>query len=1328
MYKIDWNTFKVKNENYTKSFEDLCYHLFCRTHKFPSGIKADFNHVGLETYPKLSTVTGKRVGFQSKFFEHSNDYGQILNSIEKAIEKHGKDLDEITIFLNTDAKTSSKSPKNIEKIAADNDIKIVWFTKDRFKVALNEANNLDLAQLYFGLGDEYGFIRDNITVNDSTFLQSDHLLTLPIINLKKGGEEEIEINDKIVLLTGNPGSGKSILVKKIFFKHSRLGESKEDFSHKSFLPMLIQLKDCYADSLENIIRNRQNDYKVRNQSLSFCYIFDGLDELSENQSDNILQYIKQLSWQTNTQHIIISCRKGSLNKLKVAEYFKDHKKYEIANLQLKHIETYFEKKGDVAKNKRLKSIKNKNQKLLKEITDIFLIKLLWDIIEDVNENSTIIDILEFKIFSLLKNTDHKNNLDDLNLLNPKEHYILELNEYLSYQFSKKYQYRFSQISLSKLLETKFEKIDYKSINQILNYNANAFFDTHNDKINSTEVSYIYQHRRYQEYFFARALKKKFEKNLKIIRNNGVIINSDFFDEVFLKYLEREYKKSNDIAGLVLLKSISVYQQNGDKWYISESEHFVNNLAYQQKKNLEILFNGDVIDVEKFIPRNYNNALKFFENDLADEGQNLVDQIKKENVDLKEREAYIFYKLCIKKEQSYQEYFCSQYRQFYQGLSLVHIMVEQISPRDYAVKSIFKIGLKYFPIDLVNLIKDFTKYEVICLVDLLSDIEFLPFFFQNAELRKEIREKIKLFRDQPHLDNLSVYYFKNLLGFKISEKQNVQIQEVLAKFASNMSSYSLVRNIKPLSLIYHLIGKDNFRNTRELKNLDLRCIDKYSFLQLLYVNALKEERCFSKHLAEYHSKFGNYYPSEERFVHNFSILWSYIFFYSKGNSKDYNLIVNLLNNDFDTFVFLEYLNKQDRKYFSEVISEADLNVFEMELKSWKTDFPKFIDRCFILSGMLSRISPDKSVLYITKGFANNYLRHGWRKDVIVSHFLNDAFGKILEKKWFSSEELLSFSEKLYQLNLRLYQITDKDHTRYGVSELIDVLSKHDPRLANKYFKKFRKLDEDWYIENIALTSILINSIQLNRIDYKTIQERLEEYTVRYDYRDSLDKQYAEKIFRVHMEILKSSFYSDENTKSAFDKAVDIVGKVDGKFSYQKGIIDDYYAQYDLFCKKYDQPNLIQLEDSSYNYEEISEGEFSQMIDEVSTSAELKALYKLYQDWNNKVEIKDKNIWKKLIDKTIQLEGNIKLFCTTVKKLGYLLTGFGDTHNAEYLHIGIAQCLEHMDVRSEMEAFLTENAGYGGFYKMIYIYSELNDKKNTKKLFSTFYNFCDFLVSQ
>ncbi|AZA54043.1 hypothetical protein [Chryseobacterium sp. G0201] len=63
VFKINWDIFKTKNENPTKAFEDLCYHLFCRHYHFYEGIRADFNQAGQETHPELSAVNNMNVGF-----------------------------------------------------------------------------------------------------------------------------------------------------------------------------------------------------------------------------------------------------------------------------------------------------------------------------------------------------------------------------------------------------------------------------------------------------------------------------------------------------------------------------------------------------------------------------------------------------------------------------------------------------------------------------------------------------------------------------------------------------------------------------------------------------------------------------------------------------------------------------------------------------------------------------------------------------------------------------------------------------------------------------------------------------------------------------------------------------------------------------------------------------------------------------------------------------------------------------------------------------------------------------------------------------------------
>jgi len=159
--KIDWNQFKIKNENHRKSFEDLCYHLFCRKFGITEGIRRNYNQVGLEIYPINDKKTSKCIGFQSKFFDNklsdSSSKKQIIDSIKKA-KKSYKDLDKIIIY--THLSFGSKNPEYKQKIEKEaGKIEIEWFIKSNFEILLNQPLNLDLTQLYFDIGDELGFIK-----------------------------------------------------------------------------------------------------------------------------------------------------------------------------------------------------------------------------------------------------------------------------------------------------------------------------------------------------------------------------------------------------------------------------------------------------------------------------------------------------------------------------------------------------------------------------------------------------------------------------------------------------------------------------------------------------------------------------------------------------------------------------------------------------------------------------------------------------------------------------------------------------------------------------------------------------------------------------------------------------------------------------------------------------------------------------------------------------------------------------------------------------------------------------------------------------------------
>ena len=87
------------------------------------------------------------------------------------------------------------------------------------------------------------------------------------------------------------------------------------------VPILVNLKDCATDSLENILRGRKDDCKVNNKELGFIYIFDGLDELTSTNADYVLSQIYDRNNKNDTKKIIISCRSGKFKQTHSKEIF-----------------------------------------------------------------------------------------------------------------------------------------------------------------------------------------------------------------------------------------------------------------------------------------------------------------------------------------------------------------------------------------------------------------------------------------------------------------------------------------------------------------------------------------------------------------------------------------------------------------------------------------------------------------------------------------------------------------------------------------------------------------------------------------------------------------------------------------------------------------------------------------------------------------------------------------------------------------------------------------------------------------------------------------------
>ncbi|MCS4482175.1 hypothetical protein JQ038_05260 [Clostridium botulinum] len=137
---------------------------------------------------------------------------------------------------------------------------------------------------------------------------------------------------------------------------------------------------------------------------------------------------KKLSGYSATSKILISCRMSSYNSNYLNSKF-EIKKITISKLKQDYIDKYFQVKNNKEKNKKLKGIKNSSS-LLVDIDDIFSIALLWDVVENIDETTTKVELIEMKIKNIIE------GFDESKFLSPKQDYYLDINKDIAYIMQK----------------------------------------------------------------------------------------------------------------------------------------------------------------------------------------------------------------------------------------------------------------------------------------------------------------------------------------------------------------------------------------------------------------------------------------------------------------------------------------------------------------------------------------------------------------------------------------------------------------------------------------------------------------------------------------------------------------------------------------------------------------------------------------------------------------------------------------------------------------------------------------------------------------------------
>lgn len=1423
MEHISWNKLWLHWESQQTSFEDLCMFLFCRK-LWVTKIEWYKNQPWIETEPV--EIDGKFYGFQAKFLENSSWFwNEIKSSLlgketDDKTEKESSDfskrfpnnvkvrypqLDKIFVYSNVDKTLSPSGKTPTEKLLEDFwkkcGIEIIYITNKELSRELSMPCNFDLAQVYFWLGDKYGFIKNSINPKIITFLQSSECIELPIIE-KKQEKKIIDIKNeilhnenKIFLLTGNPGSWKSILMNYIFYIFSWLEKKNEeevDYSEidktlieNNFIPVLINLKNCHIDSLENVILSRKDEFAIHWKNLNFLYLFDGLDELDEVRAEIILHQIYELSHKNTTAKIIMSSRSGNLNIIKAKNYFSDILEYKIWDLQISDIENFFQRKKDNEKIKKLWDFKKYNRDFLWEINDILLLRLFWDTILLLLENTTIIDLFDKKIDLLLNSWEHRKNIEALNLLNSKKQHILELNQDISFEFQKKFQFRFLQSDLQKIILQKFNRLDYASVNLIINYISDLFFENNYQHIDEINPSYIYQHRRYQEYFFTKALKWKFEENSQILREMKIIANREYLEKMFLPYLRREYRKINDLPALMELNFIDLYLWNhsgfspDEPYYIqlpvfisaltSQNDVVFNELIESENLRLKDHFIVDINALKKeifelpkdkydyyryagigwwkiqnllhFIVLLWKNNKKEIASEYVKNWEEIIELHKKYNflneIIEKKLDDWLYYKIVILDESA------SDVLDRINSLIEVENLTDErrYDYHDYEerwkeelVKNFIKICLKEKHQELFDIIKNFDEYQFICFLEVLSTLEYLPIFVQNTSIHSAIKQFVS--SQSICKENSVILFFKKFFGLKFSAGEIEFLEDQWSilrnKRSMDWKRYHIYHHFAVFSYVLGTFSFEKFLAPKEwyyLRYQDEQWL--YVALFRSFVELLQKKKSIKKIIREYLQYFEMYdrhdYGTWE-LKDEISILFAYIFSYT-DEMDDFQPLKNMLlkeENNINLFAFYCQLFQIDYRKFLKIIHQNDLLLLGKNISLEIEDYSSYVENNFDLSIFYSKINKQKSLEFFEKWIINSILRHWYHKDYIVSYLLTDAFEIIWKNNGISYEDKKEYAETIFDLTVRVVKITDRDHTWRWPYLLIDIIAKNDLPLAEELKNRLIEAEWGYNFSNMLITSILKWKI----IHWFSIEE-IEKWMNEYLYKDG--EFYGQK-FIIYLEILQSDLYTEEEKNIAFEKAYEqceIAKRNDVKYFLSDSDFRDYKILFKKLCEKYQKIFNIEFNEKEnknyfqYKNKKISEENFINEVKNCTTKRQILWKYQKLNNYKNWIALKNPKSWEILIQKTYKIFGNIDLILKHFLKNYYPhMDGMSD--NSKYFKYALSILLQDINTRQEALEYLYKNSWYEWFKNLIEVYDLLWDTEMCVKLFEKYIKFCKFLV--
>ncbi|MCS4447333.1 hypothetical protein JTS91_05400 [Clostridium botulinum] len=562
-----------------------------------------------------------------------------------------------------------------------------------------------------------------------------------------------------------------------------------------------------------------------------------------------------------TKSIVISSRTDS-NNLAYLHQFIEWNEYKINLLNYKDIESIFSVRGVQTKIDKLKELKQLNVKIINEITDIFSVNLLWNIIDEIDSNAGKIDIIELYVDYWINNYS---KMVQLPLLEPKSKSLTDICIEISYRMQQNLVLGIELTTVQEIVKKITGTTNAIHINMIVQALVDLFFEKSN---NNNVGMLLYKHRRFHEYFLYKKVDANFLEQPEILRELHLLSNKDFVVNVFMKTsLNKAYKEKNILKALALRLleqnlGYSYLHKYADNFigkrlrfgsiepFYSYSSALIHLMASYDTKDIEAVLSNEELSIGDCI--NKDNCLELIE---------LHHKIRKSDIS-----ELIFSKYNISKDKLINYRNCYSYFYIINKIKNVSLKTmynnllkntkflnPEIRHMDYVESSNEYLSAFYrYCLDqdvefIGNLISDMSKEQlellsfqlfkynhILCLVSKIQKYNNLQQEFINRfekENEKYFTNTIAVYSFLSNNNNKDGQLKKALdkvnCGNFPTWHQNIELHNVLCYLLKNEVNYTLSEFKLGVALFTHLV--DNIDNLDEVLKLWIEDIKPYNFV-------------------------------------------------------------------------------------------------------------------------------------------------------------------------------------------------------------------------------------------------------------------------------------------------------------------------------------------------------------------------------------------------------------------------------------------------------------------------------------------------------------------